>query len=306
MPLIRAAVRAAVLGATAAAVWGIGVERHLYTVRRHTLAVLPAGAAPLRVLHLSDLHMAPWQHRKQDWVAGLARLSPDLVVNTGDNLGHPDALPGLARALAPFTGVPGVFVHGSNDVWGPSLRNPLRYLSGPSARPPVEERLDTDGLDRFLGDELGWADVDNATAELAAGGVRVAAFGVDDAHRGWDDLAAVATRRRAEAGPDAAEVTLGVTHAPYRRVLDAFTDLGADILFAGHTHGGQVRIPLLRRALVANCDLPLDQARGTSTWQHAGRRIPLNVSAGIGTSIYAPVRFGCRPEASLVTLVPSA
>ncbi len=305
MPLIRAAARAAVLGATAAAVWGIGVERHLYTVRRRTAAVLPPGSAPLRVLHLSDLHMAPWQHRKAGWVAGLADLAPDLVVNTGDNLGHPDALSGVVRALGPFAGIPGVFVHGSNDVWAPSLRNPLRYLSGPSARRPRERRLDTGALDRFLTDALGWRDLDNAAATVTAGGVRVAAFGVDDAHRGWDDLPAVAALRRAHPDQDAG-LTVGVTHAPYRRVLDAFTDLGADILFAGHTHGGQVRVPCARHALVANCDLPLDQARGLSTWQHAGRRIPVNVSAGIGTSIYAPVRFGCRPEASLVTLIPSA
>ena len=112
--------------------------------------------------------------------------------------------------------------------------------------------------------------------------------------------------RHVEPDRDSTGLAVGVTHAPYRRVLDAFTDLGADILFAGHTHGGQVRVPFARRALVANCDLPLDQARGLSTWQHGDRRIPVNVSAGIGTSIYAPVRFGCRPEASLITLIASA
>lgn len=306
MPLIRTAARAAALGAATAAVWGIGVERHLYTLRRHTAAVLPPGTAPLRVLHLSDLHMAPWQHRKQEWVASLADLGPDLVVNTGDNLGHPDALSGVSRALAPLAGVPGLFVHGSNDVWAPSPRNPLRYLSGPSARRPRERRLDTESLDRFLTDELGWRDLDNAAATVTAGGIRISAFGVDDAHRGWDDLPAVAALVREDVDPDTAGLTIGVTHAPYRRVLDAFTDLGADIVFAGHTHGGQVRVPFARRALVANCDLPLDQARGLSTWQHGDRRIPVNVSAGIGTSIYAPVRFGCRPEASLITLIPSA
>ena len=102
---------------------------------------------------------------------------------------------------------------------------------------------------------------------------------------------------------DQPAVTLGVTHAPYRRVLNSFTDLGADAIFAGHTHGGQVRIPGFG-ALVANCDIPLDQARGLSTWRHRGRTVPLNVSAGLGHSIYAPVRFACRPEASLITLVP--
>ena len=95
---------------------------------------------------------------------------------------------------------------------------------------------------------------------------------------------------------------IGVTHAPYQRVLDRFVELGAQAIFAGHTHGGQVRIPFSPSALVANCDIPLDQARGLSTWTAAGRRAPLNVSAGLGHSIYAPVRFGCRPEASVLTL----
>ena len=97
-----------------------------------------------------------------------------------------------------------------------------------------------------------------------------------------------------------------MTHAPYRRVLDRFTDLGADMIFAGHTHGGQVRIPFSPSALVANCDIPRDQARGLSTWSHDGRSVPLNVSAGLGHSIYAPVRFACLPEASVLTLRAAA
>jgi uncharacterized protein len=286
-----------------AAVWGVGIERYLFTLRRHELEILPEGSAPLKVLHLSDAHMAPWQHRKQHWIAALADLQPDLVVNTGDNLGHQDGLDGLRAAFAPLRGIPGVFVHGSNDVVAPSPRNPLRYFSGPSDHHRKPERLDTGALDSFLGDELGWDDLNNRAATLPLPGIRINAFGVSDAHRDWDDLDAL---------PDAlatlpeAELTLGVTHAPYRRILDAFTDLGADLLLGGHTHGGQVRIPGSSRALVANCDIPLDQARGLSAWTHDGRTLPLNVSAGLGHSIYAPVRFGCRPEASLITLLPKS
>ena len=55
-----------------AALWGIGVERYLFTVREHAVRILPMGTAPLRVLHLSDAHMAPWQRRKQRWMAALA------------------------------------------------------------------------------------------------------------------------------------------------------------------------------------------------------------------------------------------
>ncbi|MDX2376898.1 metallophosphoesterase family protein [Microbacterium sp. LRZ72] len=295
----------ATLGAlgAAAAVWGIGIERHLYTVRRETLPVLPVGSAPLRILHISDIHMAPWQRRKQRWVASLAALEPDLVVNTGDNLGHPAGLAGVRAALDGLRGVPGVYVHGSNDLFAPQPRNPLRYFLGPSSRLPAVTRIDTAAMDRYLTDELGWTSLNDAAARVDVGGRSVDAFGVNDAHHGLDRLDRVPELTAAlRAGPGAPEATIGVTHAPYRRVLDSFTGAGADALFAGHTHGGQVRVPGVG-ALVANCDLPLRQTRGLSEWQAAGRRVPLHVSAGLGHSIYAPVRFACRPETTLLTLV---
>ncbi|MBM3715276.1 metallophosphoesterase [Microbacterium sp. LMI1-1-1.1] len=303
-PVLKAALAplgvagAAAVGAT---VWGVGIERYLFTVRYHALRVLPKGAEPLRVLHVSDAHMAPWQHRKQEWMAQLAELEPDLVVNTGDNLGHRDGLTGIRTAFAPLRGIPGLFVHGSNDYQEPSPRNPLRYFLGPSGTQPKHKHLDVGALDRFLGDDLGWHLLDDTAVSFEVKGTRITAMGVNDAHRKWD---------HPELLPpildtlDAADLTLGVMHAPYRRTLDEFVDLGADVLFGGHTHGGQVRVPFSRKALVANCDIPLDQARGLSEWTHGGRTVPLNVSAGLGHSIYAPVRFGCRPEVSLVTLLP--
>ena len=304
-----AAVSAAGAVGLSAAVWGTCIERYLFTVRRHELALLPPGSPSLTVLHLSDAHMAPWQHRKQAWIADLAeRAQPDLVINTGDNLGHEDGLRGIRSAFAPLRGVPGAFVHGSNDVTGPSPRNPLRYFQGPSRRSHRGVELDTPAMDAYFQDELGWTDLNNAAAVIKARGLRLDAFGVSDAHRDWDELsvlpgALAAIRRRPwwrRAEP--AALTIGVTHAPYRRVLDAFTDLGADMIFGGHTHGGPVRIPFSRSALVANCDIPRDQARGLSTWGHDGRTVPLNVSAGLGHSIYAPVRFACRPEATVLTI----
>lgn len=308
MPSAPARTALTVLGtagavAAGAAVWGIGIERHLFTVRFHELAVLPAGARPMRVLHVSDAHMAPWQRRKQRWMAALAELQPDLVVNTGDNMGHPDGLRGLRTAFDPLRGIPGVFVHGSNDHAAPSPRNPLRYFTGPSKVTHTAEPLDTDALDGYLADELGWLNLNNAGGTLNAGDLRIAAFGVSDAHRGWDDLEVLPGLVSQLRADGSADLTIGVTHAPYRRVLDDFVDLGADAIFAGHTHGGQVRVPGFG-ALVANCDIPLRQARGLSEWTHAGRTAPLNVSAGLGHSIYAPVRFACRPEASLLTLLP--
>ncbi len=163
----------------AAAVWGIGIERYLFTVREATASALPSRFGPLlRILHVSDAHMAPWQHRKQDWLASLAELKPDLVVNTGDNLGHSERLGRHPpRAFDPLAGIPGVFVHGSNDVTAPSPRNPLRLLpSVSSKKQPEPEHLDTAAMDRYFTDELGWTDLNNAAARLTLAGTAVDLF----------------------------------------------------------------------------------------------------------------------------------
>jgi predicted MPP superfamily phosphohydrolase len=303
---VTSSVRAAATGAVAAGVgagaWGVVVERNLFTLRRATVPVLPAGSRDLKVLHLSDLHMAPWQRHKQRFVRQLADLEPDLVVSTGDNLGHPIGLLGVKAALAPFQGVPGVYVWGSNDYWAPQRKNPFQYFSGPSGGGPREpDRLDTAALGTYL-DSLGWTDLNNRAARIEVGGVPIDCLGTDDPHREYDDLRALAPGlKRLRARRTRPAFTLGVTHAPYRRILDAFVDQGADLLLAGHTHGGQVCVPFFG-ALVTNCDIPRDQVKGVSRWTHDGRSATLEVSAGLGTSIYAPVRFACRPEATLLTL----
>jgi predicted MPP superfamily phosphohydrolase len=292
----------------AAFAWGSLVERKLFRVRRETLPILPPDASPLRVLQLADLHMAPWQTTKQEWVRSLIDLEPDLLIDTGDNLGHPDGLDGLARSLAPFAGIPGVFVNGSNDYFGPVLKNPFKYFLPKQEREYRLADLDTDRLETYFTESLGWLSLNNAATSLNVGGSQLELFGVNDAHRNWDRLdllpGEIDELRENEDAASAGAVTIGVTHAPYRRVLDAFVTNGATAIFAGHTHGGQVRVPGLP-ALVTNCDIPRQQAQGLSTWNHAGRSAWLNVSAGIGTSIYAPVRFACPPEAVLVTLIPS-
>jgi predicted MPP superfamily phosphohydrolase len=278
-------------------------------VRHEVLPVLDPGARDITVLHLADLHMAPWQRRKQEWIASLALLEPDLIVNTGDNLGHVDGLDGVRRALDAFRGVPGLFVHGSNDYFGPQAKNPFNYFRSPSARPDKAASLDTKSLEAYFENTLGWWSLNNAARAIELRGSRLEFFGVNDAHRGWDrlDRLPVIVEEMREnvgwqddrTGPE--PVTIGLTHAPYRRVLDSFVTQGADVIFAGHTHGGQVRIPGVP-ALVTNCDIPREKAQGLSVWHHARRAALLNVSAGIGTSIYAPFRFACAPEAVIVTL----
>ncbi|MCC9176565.1 metallophosphoesterase [Arthrobacter sp. zg-Y750] len=290
-------------GASALA-YGCFIERNLFSVREEIVRVLPAGSVPLRVLHLSDIHFVPGQDRKVRWLQGLADLEPDLVVNTGDNLSHLQAVPPVLEALKPVMRFPGVFVPGSNDYYAPVLKNPFTYFTGPSKHKRTPDELPFGSLFGAFR-EAGWRDLTNTGTVMDLAGLRLNFSGVDDPHlkrdryQGFRDLDdADSTGGTAVPAP---EVKIGVAHAPYQRVLNQFTGGGADIILAGHTHGGQVCIPGYG-ALVSNCDLPTWQAKGLTSWAHGGRRVPLNVSAGIGTSRFAPVRFACRPEAVLLTL----
>jgi predicted MPP superfamily phosphohydrolase len=294
-----AGVAATVAGAgTAALAYGAGYEVRAFALRRVEVAVLPAGARPLKVLHVSDMHMTTRQERKQRWVRELVGLQPDLVVNTGDNLGGVDTVPTVVQALSRLLDLPGVFVLGSNDYYAPILKNPVRYLlpggqdKGRRGTPQPWPQL----RDAFVA--RGWTDLTNRRETVKVAGLRLAFAGVDDPHLQYDDLPAVA----GPADPDA-DVRIGVTHAPYLRVLDAFTADGYDLTFAGHTHGGQICVPGYG-ALVTNCDLDTDRVKGLHPHTAGGRSAYVHVSAGLGTSPFAPVRFACRPEASLVTLLP--
>jgi predicted MPP superfamily phosphohydrolase len=273
-------------------------EVEAFRLRRFEVPILPAGAGPIRVLHVSDLHLTPRDTKRQAWVAGLADLRPDLVVDTGDNLAHVDAVPAVLRSFERLLDVPGVFVWGSNDFFSPRLKNPFSYLVGPS-RGNAKRAVDLPWQDLESGfTRAGWLDLTDVRTSVVVEGVRLAFRGTGDAHINADHYASVA-------GPvdrEQADVTIGVTHAPYRRVIDAMAYDGLDLILAGHTHGGQVAVPGYG-ALVSNCDLDPRRAKGLSRHSVGGRTAWLHVSAGVGTSPYARVRFACPPEATLLTLV---
>jgi predicted MPP superfamily phosphohydrolase len=275
---------------------GIGyasiIERNAFVTREVTIPVLTPGSTPLRVLHISDIHMRPNQRRKQAWLRELASLEPDLVVNTGDNLAHPKAVPAVVQSLGDLLSVPGVFVFGSNDYFAPRLKNPVNYLTKPSHR-SFGQPLPWQDL-RAAFTERGWLDMTHTRREFDVAGLRIALAGVDDPHLKRD-------RSETIAGPadPTSNLRLGLAHSPEPRVLDRFATDGYQLVMAGHTHGGQLCLPFYG-AIVTNCDLDRSRVKGASRW---GAHMALHVSAGIGTSPYAPLRFCCRPEATLLTLV---
>lgn len=239
----------------------------------------------LRVLHISDIHFAPSQKAKAKFLYELSQLKPDLVVNTGDNLGHSQAINPLLLALEPLMEFPGVFVNGSNDYSSPKLTNPLRYLAGPSKVENRERDLDTSRMIREF-ENAGWLNLNNQTGKLSIKNQSIDFVGVDDPHLGLDKTPQIQS-----------ETLIAVAHAPYLRVLDSFANLGAKLIFAGHTHGGQLCLPG-GKALITNCDLPTSQAQGVSKHRDSW----LQVSGGMGANIYTPVRLFCPPSATLLTI----
>lgn len=290
----RRILRAGLLAGAACVAYGTVIERRWYRLTRLELPGVLRRPGRLTLLHVSDLHLLPGQDHRVRFLASLGDLHHDVVVATGDLLGAPDMEVEAADALAPLTGrgQPGLVVLGSNDRYGPTMKPPWVYLTDPDHRSPGEP-LDTDRLVTALG-RVGYRTLADATTTVDTPAGRVAVGGLDDPHLEPDAIAPPASVTPQD---DGAVLSLGLVHAPYLAALDALVDAGHDLLLAGHTHGGQVRLPGLG-ALVANCDLPLSQARGRS----AHRGVPLHVSAGLGHSRYAPFRFACRPEATLLEL----
>lgn len=278
---------------------GIGyaavIERNRFRLRRFDVPVLEPGQRPVRILQISDLHLTPGRTRLIDWVRSLDALRPDLVVNTGDSIAHVDAVPAFLRAVEPLLARPGVFVYGSNDLYAPKPKNPARYLWRTS-KGEVRQRVPSLPWEE-LGAGMsaaGWLDMNNTTARLKVGDLDVFVGGIHDSHIDRDRY-----DRIAGPAPADADLRLGVMHSPEPRNMSRFAADGYQLLLAGHTHGGQLCIPFYG-ALVTNCGIDRARAKGLhrhdSAWLH--------VSAGLGTSPYAPVRFSCPPEATLLTLVP--
>ncbi|WP_306369559.1 metallophosphoesterase [Nocardiopsis sp. CC223A] len=271
------------------------IERNWFRLHRYELPLLPPGSPRLRILHLSDAHLTPGRRMLIDWIRGLERHEPDLVVNTGDSLAHPEAVEPFIDALGPLLDRPGAFVYGSNDLFSPQLKNPARYLWRTS-KTDYNKRRVPDLPWRELGAAMsasGWLDLNNRKGSLKAGGLEVALGGVHDSHIKLDRYDEIA-------GPadPSADLRLGVLHSPEPANLDRFAADGYQLMLAGHTHGGQLCLPFYG-TLVTNCGI--DRRRAWGLHEYAGAW--LHVSGGLGTSPYAPVRFCCRPEASLLDLV---
>jgi len=278
------------LGAAALAYsWGYEVRN--YQLKKYQIKLLPEGHRELKILHLSDLHLSPWQKKLAAWIDQL-EVEPDLVVITGDVWSSADSFSNLITALDKYFKIPGFFVPGSNDYYAPKFKNPANYLKKDSGERHKGRELPWKDLKNFF-ELAGWQWLSNQATEIQIKDTKIDVRGVNDAHYEFDDLTTVSHPKS-----NYADLLLGLTHAPYLRVLDTYADINADLILAGHTHGGQICLPIYG-TIITNCDLPRELARGLNLYQD---KTWLHVSAGLGTAPFTRVRFFCKPEASLITL----
>ena len=266
--------------------YGALIEHHWFRLRRYRLAILPAdGPETLTLLHLSDLHFVGVDAKKTRF---LTTLPPaDVTVVTGDFLGEPEAVEAVVAAVRPTRGrLASWFVLGSNDYYVPRPLNYFAYFRHHRMRRGAVRGRSADLIAHLKAD--GWRDLTNVRCQTALDTLPIELLGLDDAHIRRQDLR-VAPRE----APD--RFGVAVMHSPDSAPETAA--LGYGLIVAGHTHGGQVRLPLVG-ALVTNSSMPRRLASGLMQMGGA----VLHTSPGLGTSKFAPFRFLCRPEATILEL----
>lgn len=230
---------------------------------------LPAGRE-VRLVHLSDLHIHGFGSYELEVAAAVNELAPEIIVLTGDYLEEGSQIGNVRRFLKLLKSRQGIFaVQGNWDysarIEGENLR---RHFAGVGVNLLINERFD-----------------------VRSGETDLSILGLDYPSAG-DVL------RKLQENSDPARVNILLSHVPAfsHQLLDGRIDL----ILCGHTHGGQVRFPL-----VPLIYLPRFSGRFVDGLYQVGTgNTPLYVTRGVGTSV-VPVRFCCPPEITLLRLVPA-
>lgn len=262
-----------------ARLWATEIEPSLLQVRRVTIPT-PKLTAPLRILHITDIQSPGVGGYEERAFAIMRGLNADLVIFSGDLLQPLDPatfksevpkIDKLLRTLTPRLGV--IAVGGDVD-------------------PPI--RLD---LKKGLG---GMRLLEDKSIQLDTGEGRLNIYGINalESH-GDGDFHPEINEWFAKA--PAADFTILIGHAP--DYVLGVSKLPIDLCLAGHTHGGQIRLPLFGPPITFS-NIPRNLARGL----HTIDRTRLNVSAGLGGEHMEGIpniRVNCPPEMTLIELVPA-
>ncbi|RDW15859.1 metallophosphoesterase [Oceanobacillus arenosus] len=224
----------------------------------------------LTILQLSDLHNKVFGVDNETLIDTVKQANADIIVLTGDlidrgtnDFGHVFSLVERITAINP-----NVFFVSGNHEWGNASTE--AFIEG------IEQRNVTI--------------LNNQSTELTVGNVTLNLVGVDDAATKHEDL------NLAFANVDQASYTILLSHSP--SILDRYRAIPADLILSGHTHGGQVRLPLIGALVAPDEGFFPEMDKGIF---EIGVNQFLYIDSGLGTSM-APIRFLNQSQVSLIEI----
>ncbi|MFC1890518.1 metallophosphoesterase [Thermodesulfobacteriota bacterium] len=257
------------------------IEPYRFRVVRRDVVLrgLPERFDPMTILHISDLHLYRPNPRMVAFLRELADLETDLVLATGDLIINNSMIDYCADALRPLRGRLGTFaVFGNHDHYDYS------FLDSYLFRKKTNVRNDSARLTAALA-RAGVRVLNNRNVSIPEeGGGTIHVAGVDDHGTSKSDL------RTALDGIPPGAFTILLSHTI--DILHELKSLPAALIVAGHTHGGQIRIPRLG-PIFSRIKLPNRFCWGVGEFQDT----TLAVTSGLGVNRWGPFRLFCPPEA---------
>ena len=259
-PKLRRLTKLLLLAGTLFLLDGLFIEPNWIQVTHSTV---PGNVAtPLKIAHLTDLHTSHLGFREKRLLKLLDREAPDVIVITGDTISGWGTYEGESELLRRLHAPLGVWLVRGNWEDNHPRRDEHRFYAG-----------------------LGVHFLYNQSAEIRKG---IWLIGLDDPTFGRPNLSAALSNVPAGA------YRIALFHSPKYFSVSAGR---YDLALAGHSHGGQIRLPFLKPLW-----LPAGVGSYVEGWfEKEGSR--MYVSRGVGTTLL-PIRFLCRPELAIVTIEP--
>ena len=266
------------------AIWSILIEPHWYRFRRMKLRIPGKLKTAVTILHLSDMHFTKRVGLKKLFFQKLAMLNPDLIFITGDTIESDAGIETAVRWISGLRARYGIFlVPGNHEYYDYRLMDHIRYHMGVS-----KISVHRNDSKRFFEavKRVGVKVLIDESIELSVHGNALFISWTDD------PLTQKVDFKRTFKGITPERLNILLTHH-----LDCITQLptkDVDLVFSGHTHGGQIRLPVIG-PVFSGLKLPRCYVDGLN--QYEGMTI--FVSRGLGAGKYCLPRIACRPEAVL-------
>ncbi len=286
----------------------------------------------LQILHLTDFHLRKDRNGRKlfSFIKSLSNLNPDLIFFTGDLVEKDAYFDYLIEMLSGLNAKLGKFaVFGVHDYYH---KRPTEFIKNMIKRQKkyrrqnsidiLIEKLKSIGIIALQNEKviLDFTPPGNSGADYLNELNKIEVIGVDDAvikkadtgyAFGWGKSKPLASGSgRASYSQvlkrgsshihnlaDSSKITICITHTPDRDLFVDFVKNKTDIVIAGHTHGGQVRLPLTG-ALISGANIPVKYASGLFYFE----KFALYISKGLGEGKYSPFRIYCQPEATLINI----